>query len=238
MSIQRAAMFLVPSVLFLASCGGSQGTQALATKPDDHVLTGPPTHIAAATLTVTTGTRNLRVKVDQLGGALFRVETPSNSGVHPLVRLDGNTVRVGQTSSGRRLGRDDLEVFLTPSVRWTINLNGGSSVATVNLSGGALAALNFRSGVSQASVWLPAPDGDQAVRLLGGATDLSIVATSTAPAQVTVAGGASRVVFDGMSHEGVAGGTVFGDPTWAAATHRYSIDLASGVSVFHFSRAS
>jgi uncharacterized lipoprotein YajG len=52
MRIQRATpVFLDLSVLFLASCGRSQGTQALATS-SVAMSSGPLTHVATATINV------------------------------------------------------------------------------------------------------------------------------------------------------------------------------------------
>ena len=51
-----------------------------------------------------------------------------------------------------------------------------------------------------------------------------------APAQVKVVGGASQVSLDGISHVGVAGGSVFADQAWAHSNNRYAIDLLAGVS--------
>ena len=62
MRIQRSARLSpVSSVLFLVSCDGSPPTRALANSSDDHLLTGPPAHVAAATINVITDTQTLRV---------------------------------------------------------------------------------------------------------------------------------------------------------------------------------
>jgi hypothetical protein len=75
------------------------------------------------------------------------------------------------------------------------------------------------------------------VTLAGGASQLAIVAPPGAPAQVDAVGGASRINLDGVEHTGVAGGSVFSDPGWAASTNRYVIDLAAGVSDFRMTRS-
>jgi hypothetical protein len=237
-SMRRAAAIaiLALSAAALASCGGSGS--AIPPALINHVLTGPTRSQSAETLDVTSGAQTVHVEVGHIGGALFRVETSSHSGLRPVARFAGSTLRVAQASSGHGSGPDILTVLLSPGVRWTINLNGGSSQASVDLVGGALTTLSFGKGVSTATVRLPAPVGSEMVRLLGGATSLSIVAPSKAPARVTAGGGASQVVFEGVRHVGVAGGTVFDDTAWATAINRYTIDLASGVSVFRFSRTT
>jgi hypothetical protein len=187
---------------------------------------------------VSTGTQSITVAAGRSGSAFYRVTTPRTSGDRPLVGVSGTVVQVGQAAAGHAGSPDSLAIVLAPEVRWTIDLDGGTSVATVDMSSGELTALHFGGGVSSASVRLPPPRGTQTVLVGGGASELDIVATSGAPAQIAVADGASQVVFDGESHDGVAGGTVFADPAWSTAVDRYDVDLASGVAAVDFSRMS
>jgi hypothetical protein len=130
-----------------------------------------------------------------------------------------------------------IDVELARGVRWTINLDGGATTETVNMTKGSLSSLSFGAGVAMASVRLPAPMGTLTLTLAGGATRLLVVAPSGAPAEVKVVGGASQVSLDGISHTGVAGGSLFADPAWAGSSNRYAIDLLGGVSEFQMSRS-
>jgi hypothetical protein len=44
------------------------------------------------------------------------------------------------------------------------------------------------------------------------------------------------VSLDGVTHTGVAGGSIFADPVWASSYNRYAVDLVAGVSDFEMSR--
>ena len=126
---------------------------------------------------------------------------------------------------------------LARHVRWTIDLDGGATTETVNMSKGSLVLPVLRCRCGRASVRLPAPVGTLTLTLAGGATQLLVAAPPGAPAEVKVVGGASQVSLDGIGHTGVAGGSVFVDPAWATSPNRYDIDLVAGVSEFEMSRS-
>jgi hypothetical protein len=71
----------------------------------------------------------------------------------------------------------------------------------------------------------------------GGASVLAVEAPAGSPAQVEAQGGASDVQLDGVTHTGVAGGSVFTDPGFSGAENRYAITLTAGVSDFRMVRA-
>lgn len=158
------------------------------------------------------------MSVGTRSGLLYQVRAPAGSGIRPLAAVEGGTLRVGQTADGHHKGVATISIQLARGVRWTINLDGGATTET-------------------ASVRLPAAVGTLTLTLAGGATQLLVVAPSGSPAQVKVVGGASAVTFDGVSHTGVAGGSVFTDPAWANARNRYAVDLLAGVSEFQLSRS-
>jgi hypothetical protein len=202
-----------------------------------HVLAGGDAHRSAATLNVVGGTTSVEVSAGAASGDLYRVRTPAGSGIRPLATFDHGTLRVGQTGDGRNTGIPTLDIRLARGVRWTVNLDGGATTETVDMRKGSLTSLSFGAGVSQASVRLPAAAGTLTLTLAGGATRLTIVAPAGAPAEVKVAGGASQVAFDGVTHTGVAGGSIFADPAWASSHDRYAVDLVAGVSDFEMSRS-
>jgi hypothetical protein len=202
-----------------------------------HVLVGGSAHRGTATLDVVSGTTSLEVSSGTRPDVLYQVRTPAGSGIRPLATLDGGSLRVGQTDDGHRKGVPTIDIRLARGVRWTINLDGGATTVAVNMEKGSLASLSFVAGVSMASVTLPPPVGTLTLTLGGGATQLLVVAPSGAPAQVKAIGGASQVSLYGVRHTGVAGGSVFTDPTWAGVDNRYDIDLVSGVSDFGLSRS-
>jgi hypothetical protein len=202
-----------------------------------HVVAGGSAHRSAATLTVVTGTTSVVVTAGTRSGQLYRVRTPAGSGIRPLATFDNGTLHVGQTGDGARAGVPVLQIALARGVRWTINLDGGATTESVNMTKGSLASLSFGAGVATASVRLPVPAGTLTLTLAGGATQLLVVAPPGAPAEVKVVGGASQVSLDGTTHTGVAGGSVFADPAWNGSENRYAVDLLAGVSEFQMSRS-
>ena len=76
----------------LAGCGGPPvGSSAARSGGTDHLLIGPTGHFASATLEVTSGTTAVDVAAQPLSGELYRVDTPSNSGIRPLATVHGDT---------------------------------------------------------------------------------------------------------------------------------------------------
>jgi hypothetical protein len=223
----------------LLGAGVAPGTvdgEAAAHLSKAHVLAGGNPRLATATLDVVSGTTSVVVADAAPAGHLYRVHTPAGSGIRPLATLDHRTLRVGQTADGNGNAVPTIDIELARRVRWTINLDGGATTETVNMARGSLSSLTFGAGVSMASVSLPIPRGTLTLTLAGGATRLLVVAPSGAPAEVNVMGGASEVDLDGTSHSGVAGGSVFTEPTWAGTANRYAIDLLTGVADFEMSR--
>jgi hypothetical protein len=202
-----------------------------------HVLVGGSSHRSAATLDVVDGSTSVVVTAGTPSGRLYRVHTPVGSGIRPLATFDGGTLRVAQTADGTHHGVPTIDIQLARGVRWRINLDGGATTETVDMQRGALSSLSFGAGVAMASVRLPSPVGTLTLRLTGGASQLLVVAPPGAPAQVDAVGGASQIRLDGASHTGVAGGSVFTEPAWAAARDRYRFDLTAGVSDFELSRS-
>ncbi len=201
-----------------------------------HLLAGGSTHRTTATLDVVSGTNSVVVSAGAPSGDLYRVHTPAHSGIRPLVTLDHGTVRVGQTADGKSEAVPTIDIQLARRVRWTVNLGGGATTETVNMKTGSLSNLSFGAGLSVASVRLPVPVGTFTLTLAGGATRLLVEAPSGAPAQVSVVGGSSQVTLDGASHSGVAGGSIFTEPTWSSTKDRYAVDLVAGVADFELRR--
>jgi hypothetical protein len=234
----RRRLWLTVSSMASVGLVSTSGASATVPSGHGHVLVGGSAHRTVATLDVVSGTTSLEVSSGTPSGALYEVRTPVGSGIRPLATLDRGTLRVSQTNDGERKGVATVDIRLARGVRWTINLLGGATTVGVNMVKGSLSVLSFVAGVAMASVRLPAPVGTLTLTLGGGATQLRVVAPSGAPAQVKAVGGASQVSIDGVSRTGVAGGSVFTDPTWAGADNRYDINLVSGVSDFQLVRVS
>jgi hypothetical protein len=69
------------------------------------------------------------------------------------------------------------------------------------------------------------------VRLAGGASQFLVSLPSGVQARVTAAGGAGTVSLEGADHIGVAGGSVFTTPGWAAGAAGFDVDATAGAAL-------
>jgi hypothetical protein len=182
----------------------------------------------AASLDVTSGFSSVDVRVANIGDELFRVNNIPAAGVYPVATVSGDTVVI--TSAGSGSGAMPAQVLLSPAVTWTITLAGGASLATVDLTGGHASSVQITAGVSSMQLTLPPAAGTVAVTMSGGASEFRVHLGGPDAVRATLAGGASLATIDGVTHTGIAGGSVFASPDWADATDRYDIDCAAGVS--------
>jgi hypothetical protein len=86
------------------------------------------------------------------------------------------------------------------------------------------------AGSDVISLALPRPHGSVPVRLAGGASQFLLSLPEGVPVRVSAVGGAGDVSLEGQNHVGVAGGSVFTTPDWAAGTGRFDIDATAGAS--------
>lgn len=178
----------------------------------------------------------VRITVGDLGPDLFEVSTPAESNVVPRVDVDGSTVVAGLRDAGGS-GAGQVTVILSDDVRWRVRLAGGASNQIVDLTGGPGGDVDFAAGTSRAEVSLPAVNGTQRVVLGGGASQLRVNLTGTAPVRVAARAGAGAVTVDGQTRSGVPGGAVFTAPGWETAAARFDIDATSGVSTVTVARS-
>ncbi|GIJ19961.1 hypothetical protein [Micromonospora lutea] len=200
-----------------------------------HVVTGAAGDLREATFVLLDGADVVRVVTADLGDDAYRVSTPRDASVRPAVsRTDGNLL-----TSLRDTGRDGpavVEVVLAESLRWHVRLSGGAKEQHLDLRGARLDDVEFTAGADRIELTLPAPEGTQRTLLGGGANQVLVRLAGDAPVQVRAGGGAGSVTVDGVTHSGVAGGTIFTPPQWKSATDRYDIDATGGVATLTVDR--
>jgi len=228
-------LLLGVGVVGLAGPGDPAGA-AGAKSAGGHVVTGGQATVGRARLDVSSGFGTIVVSANRPGAALYRVSTPARARVLPVVSRPSGAVRIGSRSSGHG-GPSVIHIQLARGVRWTLDLDGGASAETVDMTDGEVASVDVGAGVSSLTLAMPAADGTLPVRLQAGASSMQMTAPAGPPAQVQALSGAASITLDGVAHTGVAGGSVFTDPGWTSATNRYSVVLASGVSSFRLSRS-
>ena len=130
----------------------------------------------------------------------------------------------------------ELDLQLSSSVLWQVSVDGGTSDASIDLSGGHASGVDVVGGTSHLDLRLPAPSGTMTVRETGGASAVDVHAAANVPAQVRFAGGAGTSTIDGAARSGIAGGTLVSPASWASAANKYDIELDGGVSSFVLDR--
>ena len=120
------------------------------------------------------------------------------TGAQPVVTERDGAVSVHYSLRGRAaaLGGGTLALRLNPSVAWEIALEGGVSGLRADLRGLRVASITVTGGASDVLFDLPAPDGELAVRVDGGASELVVRRPAGAEVALAVEGGVSRLQFD------------------------------------------
>jgi hypothetical protein len=230
MSRVGAVVILVVTAL-VAACDGSS--------PQTGPVSGAAIHAASlgggsrrvATLDVESGATSVEVSVANLSGKLVTASTPPTSSQQPSLVLSAEgTADLQLTSAGVAGGPSIVDVVLSSTVVWTINLNGGATDESVDMRGGRLAVLDLSAGTTRATINLPGRTGTQLVREVGGASQLTVTTSRSVSALVHVGGGAGSVTVGTVTHAGVGGDQTFADPGYGAASQRLDVDLQGGVS--------
>jgi hypothetical protein len=203
----------------LAACGTASASPHNASLPGDGR--------AQATLQVLTGTAVLKVGVADLGagGPLLRVAVPA-ADPPPQLREPAGTTVIYLSAKGASA----VTVTLNATVSWQLDLAGGTTRTVADLRGGRLSGISVTAGSDIIDLLLPRPQGDVPIRLAAGASQLLLSLPSGVQARVTAAGGAGEVSLEGQDHVGVAGGSVFTTPGWAASATGFDIDATAGAA--------
>jgi hypothetical protein len=218
------------AVMPLAACSSSPPP------PAPHIATLAADERSSATLDVLTGTAALKIGVANFGagGALLRVSTPAGD-PPPHLREAGpsGTAQPGQGTvvDLSAPGASAVTVTLNAAASWRLVLGGGTSRTTADLRGAQVTGIAFTAGSDVISLTLPRPRGSVPVQLGGGASQFLLSLPHGVPARVTAAGGAGEVSLDGRQYVGVAGGSVFTTPGWAASAAGFDVTATAGAAL-------
>jgi hypothetical protein len=243
MRTRHLALIAVAAILVIALVDSlaNRNFPSREDAPLAHLAAAPADGRSAAQLSVVSGATTLSVRSADIGGDLFRVSTPPTSGQVPAVVVNGDIVQVQlrdvATPDGSAPGPSALQVLLSDDVTWALRLDGGATETQVSLASGRLSSLDFGAGSARIEATLPRPHGAVPVRMSGGASAYNLHLPDGVPARVRMGGGAGSVTVDGVQHSGIAGGTTWAGPGFAAAGDKYDIDNTAGVSTLTLDRA-
>jgi hypothetical protein len=214
-------MVACAGVVALAGCSGTH-------RVPPHTVTMPRDGRDSAALKVVNGATTVAVGTANLGGNLIRVSTPRDSGIRPSLAGHGTVLLYLNSTGGS--GPAAVRILLNPHVIWRLEFAGGTSLTSVELGHGRVSDVDFAAGTSVITMTLPRPGGTASVVLAGGASQVTLGLPAGVPARLRLDGGAASATLAGLTHTGVAGGTVLAAPGWDRAASRYDIDAPAGVS--------
>ena len=187
----------------------------------------------SARLVFASGASRLTVRADPSMPDLYRSRPERTV---PTVRTHGGTVtmqypRFLPPFDWLYYLREPLgEIALNAYVPWEMEIRDGASRLTADLRGLELSSLEVRGGASRVEVTLPPPSGTVQVRILGGASNVTIHRPEGVAAQVRVGGGSTNLAFDHQRFGAVGGEVSLHSPDYEGAADRYDITITGGAS--------
>jgi hypothetical protein len=219
--------------VFAATIGASCALAGCGAHRDDHTVSGAGAGLSRVELDVQSGASSITVESVSLGGGLYRVSTPLRSGLRPSVQRDHDRLRVSLRGHG---GSSALKIEVSNGVVWELRFSGGASDLSVDFRTGKLSGIDLLAGDGRATLALPRPSGTIPIVENGGVSRLAVRVVGDAPVRLRISGGAARVELDGVTHTGVAGGSLFSSPAWSSTHDRYDVLARGGVSSLEIRR--
>ena len=195
-------------------------------------LAAPLGSLSSGHLLFVSGASNVTVHADPSMEDLYRARF---EGQVPTVRVQDGTVsieypRFPSLDQHYYWLERGPEVALNASIPWHIEVRGSISRLTADLSKLRLGSINLAGGASRIEVMLPRPSGTVQVRILGGASNVTIHRPEGVAARAHASGGATNLTFD-EKHFGAIGGDVnVQSPDYDAMAKRYAFEVTGGAN--------
>jgi hypothetical protein len=93
-----------------------------------------------------------------------------------------------------------------------------------------LRSLEIKGGASETVLTLPHPPGTATLRVLGGASELTIHRPEGIAARILVRDGTSNLAFDEQHFEAIGGETRWQSPDYDGAADRYDMEVFGGAN--------
>lgn len=201
----------------------------LQVTPDGREATVAFGALPSGRLEFASGAKHLRIGVDQDIEALMRVRFEGST---PRVFLDRGSVIVRNQRLPMPLAwrRRPADARLNPSVPWELVIRGGVANARVDLRGLELTTVWIGGGASNVDVWLPETTRAVAVRIAGGASSVRLLRPKDVPTRLQLAGGASKLEFDGDTFGAIGGRVRLQSDRFDEASACYDIRVEGGAS--------
>jgi hypothetical protein len=122
------------------------------------------------------------------------------------------------------------EIILNGSIPWHLDIHGGASDISGDLSQLQLQALDVGGGVSNIRLRLPRPSSVVPLDIHGGASNVTFHRPLGVAVRMEIDGGASELDFDEQHLGAVGGSTRLASPGIEDRPHRYELRVRGGAS--------
>lgn len=183
---------------------------------------------AAARVIVEPSSSRLRLASGTPDGQLVGL---SFDGPRPEVRSTAGSVEVRYRRRAiAAFSSRSARISLSSDIPWSIQLDGGLTDLTGDLSGIELERLAVDGGANHLDLTLPRPRGTVVVSLGGVASKVRLRRPAGVPVALRIAGGVSHLTVDGQRTEQVGGKRRFVGPGFDAAPDRYEFEILGGAN--------
>jgi DNA-binding MarR family transcriptional regulator len=171
-----------------------------------------------------------RVRIDTATGPddLYRAHF---EGSVPEIRVESGTVLVVRRRFSLFDWRSgDSRFSLNPAIPWELEIRGGASACTADLRDLPLRALEVRGGASKVDIELGAPSGTVPLRLIGGASRLTVRRPAGTALTLQVRGGTSSLSLDGQEFGAIGGPVRLQSREHREGGDHFALELTGGAS--------
>ncbi|MDR7278738.1 hypothetical protein [Catenuloplanes atrovinosus] len=219
----------------LAAVRGVPGLSLAAAGNGPHTIAAPLDGRERFTFDLVSGVTSVSVTSADLGGDLYRISTPQDSGLRPEAIDQGDRVMLQMAETGDS-GPSLVQIRLSSAVTWDLRLTGGATEHVVDFGEGRLAGFDVLGGATRLELTLPAPEGTVRLKVSSGISQLVVRAPEDAPSRLRFEAGADSVTLLGDARGRVAPNSRFTPKAWEGAENRYDIAITGGVGTFTLER--
>lgn len=191
-------------------------------------------------LSLSAGLANARVVIDPEARDLIAIE--HSFGPRPQIRVtDDELALTWRRSIGDWLllfgdwtrdmftaGHGEILIVLHPAVEWAIEIRGGLSKVSLDLSAGTVSQLDIAGGCNQVLIDLPPPTSAVPLRISGGAFKLGIRRPAETGVALCIGGGIAKLRLDDWSFEAIGGVANLTTGTLPPDAPLYQLTIAGG----------